>query len=108
MSIYENLQPIDLDEIHTYELASRPSKVTVADFASPVGENDSVRDFLGKLPNILAVQSLREIAVALKRARGRGKPVIWGLGGHVVSTGLSRIIIALMDRADVSAVAAHG
>ena len=108
MSIYENLQPIDLDEIHTYELASRPSKVTVADFASPVGENDSVRDFLGKLPNILAAQSLREIAVAIKRARSRGKPVIWGLGGHVVKTGLSPIIIDLMDRGYVSAVAANG
>ena len=34
MSIYENFQPIDLEKISTYELASRPSKVTTKDFAA--------------------------------------------------------------------------
>ena len=47
MSIYENVKPIDLAEIKTYELASRPSKVTVADFAASPAEHDTLRDFLG-------------------------------------------------------------
>ena len=90
MSIYENVKPIDLAEIKTYELASRPSKVTVADFAASPAEHDTLRDFLGKLPDILAVRSMRELAASIRRARDLGKPVIWGIGGHVIKTGLAR------------------
>jgi hypothetical protein len=108
MSIYEKLQPIELENINTYELASRPSKVTVGDFASPVDERDSLAGFLEKLPNILAVQSLREIAARVRRARDLGKPVIWGIGGHVVKTGLAPVLIDLMRRGFVSAVASNG
>jgi len=108
MSIYEDLRPINLDEVHTYPLASRPSKVTVADFAKPISEDSSLRDYLQSLPNILAVQNLRELATRIRRARGLGKPIIWGLGGHVIKTGLSPIIIDLMKRGLVSAIATNG
>lgn len=108
MSIYENFQPIDLENIKTYELASRPSKVTTENFARPVSENDSLRDFLEKLPDILAVRSLREIAKQIRRAKDSGKPVVWGIGGHVIKTGLAPVIIDLMNRGYVSAIASNG
>ena len=108
MSVYENLEPIDLSEIRTYELASRPSKVTVADFARPVDESETLKGFLDKLPNILAVQSMRELATRMRRARDASKPIIWGIGGHVVKTGLAPVIIDLMDRGFVSALAVNG
>ena len=73
MSVYKNLQPIDLNEIETYELASRPSKVTIKDFATPVLEDDSLTEFLDNLPNVLAVQSLRELTVRMLFT-GRAKP----------------------------------
>lgn len=108
MSVYENYAPIDLEKIKTYELASRPSKVTVKDFAKPVGANDSIKTFLDNLPNILAVQSLREIARQIRRARKLEKPIVWGIGGHVVKTGLAPILIDLMRQGYVSAIAANG
>ena len=108
MSVYKDLQPIDLTAVKTYELASRPSKVTVADFARPPGENDTVAEFLVKLPNILAVQSMKELAARLARARRLGKPIIWGIGGHVIKTGLAPIMIDLMERGFVTAVAVNG
>jgi len=108
MSIYDDLKPIDLSRIKTYELESRPSKVTVADFAVSPSEDESLSSFLGKLPDILAVRSLREVAAAIRRAREIGKPVIWGIGGHVVKTGLAPIIIDLMDRGYVTAIASNG
>lgn len=108
MSIYENFQPIDLEKISTYELASRPSKVTVKDFALPVGENDSLKDFLAKLPEILAVQSLREIARQIRRAGDLNKPVILGIGGHIIKTGLAPVLIDLMERGFVTAIAGNG
>ena len=108
MSVYKDLQPIDLTAVKTYELASRPSKVTVADFARPLSENDTVAEFLVKLPNILAVQSMKELAARLARARSLGKPIIWGIGGHVIKTGLAPILIDLMERGFVTAVAVNG
>lgn len=108
MSIYENFQPIDLEKINTYELASRPSKVTVENFAAPASADDSLKSFLDKLPDILAVKNLREIAGQIRRAKELNKPIVWGIGGHVVKTGLAPVIIDLMNRGFVSAIAANG
>jgi hypothetical protein len=107
MSIYP-IEPIDLAQIHTYDLASRPSKVTTDSFARSPAADDSLRDFLNKLPDILAVRSLRSIAVQIRRAKDLGKPIVWGLGGHVIKTGLSPVIIDLMERGYVTAIAGNG
>lgn len=108
MSIYKNLSPIDFDQIKTYELASRPSKVTVEDFAEPIDADDTLKEFLKKLPNILSVQSIREIAKQINRARQLQKPIVWGIGGHVVKTGLAPVIIDLMEKGYVTAIASNG
>jgi hypothetical protein len=108
VSIYEDIEPLGLEGVSTYPLASRPSKVAVEDFARPFGEDASLRDFLSSLPNILAVQSIREVAARMRRARELGKPIVWGIGGHVVKTGLAPLIIDLMRRGFVTGVAANG
>ena len=109
MSIYEDdVRPLGLDGVSTYPLASRPSKITIADFARPVEENATLRSFLQTFPNILAARHLRELAARMRRAREGGRPVIWGLGGHVVKTGLVPIIIDLMRRRYVNAIACNG
>jgi deoxyhypusine synthase len=108
MSIYKDLQPIDLSKVSTYPLASRPSKVTVKDFGTSITENSSLGDYLASLPNILAIQSLRGLATRMRRARDLHKPIIWGIGGHVVKTGLGPIIVDLIRRGFVTAIAANG
>src|SRR5437016_6726087 len=108
MSIYDDLKPIGLEQVSTYPLASRPSKVTVEDFAQPIAEDASAKDYLDSLPNILAVQSLRELAKQIRRARELGKPIIWGIGGHVIKTGLAPLLIDLMNRGYLTAIAANG
>jgi hypothetical protein len=108
-SVYEDdLRPLPLDKVLTYPLASRPSKVSLRDFAAPVREDATLRDFLGSMPNILAVQSLRELAARMRRARELRKPIIWGIGGHVIKTGLAPLLIDLMHRGFVTAVAGNG
>ena len=109
VSIYEDdMRPLSLEDVSTYALADRPSKVTVKDFARPVTADATLRDYLRSLPAILAVQSLREVAVAVRRARELRKPIIWGIGGHVVKTGLAAVIIDLMERGFVTGIAANG
>lgn len=97
-----------LETVKTYPLASRPSKVSLDDFARPVDCNASLETFLASLPNILAVQNLRKLARQIHRARSNGKPIIWGLGGHVIKTGLAPILIDLMKRGFLTAIAANG
>jgi len=109
LSIYDSdSRPISLKDVSTYPLTSRESKVTIKDFAAPITEGSSVREYLAALPNILAVQSMRDLAGQMRRARESGKPIIWGIGGHVIKTGLAPIIIDLMSRGFVSVIAGNG
>ena len=108
-SIYDDhLRPLDLGEVKTYPLASRTSKVKLTDFANPIAEDASLQSFLSNLPDVLAVQSLRQLTARIHRAHELKKPIIWGIGGHVVKTGLAPLLIDLMKRGLISAFAANG
>ncbi len=108
-SIYDDdFKPLELDKVKTYPLASRQSKVKLEEFAKPLSDDSSVNNFLDSLPSVLAVQSLRELGERIRRARELKKPIIWGIGGHVIKTGLAPIIIDLMKQGFVSGIAANG
>ena len=108
MSRYEDIEPTSFDEIETHELSSRPSKVTVDDFAQPLSGAESLDEFLAKFPNILAVESIRAVSDRIKAGKAKGRPIVWGIGGHVIKTGLAPVLIDLMNRGFVSAVATNG
>src|SRR4030095_1920664 len=108
MSVYDDLNPLSLDQVNTYSLSSRPSKVSLTDFAKPVSDNSSLSDFLDSFPTILAVKNLRELATRIHRARELNKPIIWGIGGHVIKTGLAPLLIDLMRKGFLTAIAANG
>ncbi len=107
MSIYR-VHPLELNRVRTYPLRSRPSKVSVSDFAKVSRSGASVLEWVESLPRILAGESFRAVVTALRRARQKRKPIIWGLGGHVIKCGLSPILIDLMRRGFVTAVAMNG
>ena len=108
-SNYNNdLKPLSLDKVSTYPLASRPSKVSLDDFAKPINADSTLKDYLASLPNILAVQNLRELSARINRAKEAQKPIIWGIGGHVIKTGLAPVIIDLMKGGFVTAIAGNG
>ena len=107
MGIYE-IQPIVLGGVRTYPIAGRKSKVSVRDFARPVGKNTSVRKFLDSLPAILAGQDLREVLSAIHRAKTLKRAMLWGIGGHVIKVGLGPLLIDLMRGGFVSGIAMNG
>ena len=107
MSIY-SIQPTTFGGVHTYPLASRKSKVSVRDFATPPTANASLKKFLDSLPNILAAEDLRQLLSAIHSARKQRKPVLWGIGGHVIKVGLGPVLIDLMKRGFVSGIAMNG
>jgi hypothetical protein len=107
MSIY-SIRPLTLGAVHTYPLASRKSKVSVRDFAKHPAANTSLTKLLDSLPNILAAADLRHLLHAIHTARKQRRAIVWGLGGHVIKVGLGPILIDLMNRGFVSAIAMNG
>ena len=98
----------DLSEIKTYPLKSRPSKARVEDFAKVCPANAPLATFLASLPDILAGADFKAVVRALVDARAGDGGILWGLGAHIVKTGLGPVIIDLMERGFVSAIAMNG
>ena len=107
MSIYP-VRPITLTGLRTYPLASRKSKVSIKDFAKPPASNAALSKFLDSLPHILAAEDLRVLLSAIHQARKSRKAILWGIGGHVIKVGLGPILIDLMRRGFISAIAMNG
>jgi hypothetical protein len=103
-----SLKPLALDEISTYPLSRRRSKVTQRQLARPHRPGARFSAFLDGLPAVLAGETLRALRDEMVRARSRRRPIVWGLGAHVLKVGLSPVLIDLMERGFVSAVALNG
>ena len=101
-------EEFDLSGVKTYPLRSRASKVTLAQFATPYTKGAGIDGWLKTLPSLLASSDFKAVVQALLAAREGGRAIIWGLGAHVLKTGLSPIIVDLMERGFVSAVATNG
>jgi hypothetical protein len=102
------IRPLTLDHVTTYPLASRPGKVSVKDFAGVVSSGASFREFVNSLPKILTGEGFRGVVEAICRARQKRKPIIWGLGGHVIKCGLGPVLIDLMQHGFVAGIAMNG
>jgi hypothetical protein len=101
-------EEFDLSGVRTYPLASRRSKARVEDFARAVTPDVTFRDWLASLPSILAGADLRRVVEAVRAARERDAALVWGIGAHVIKTGVSPVLIDLMRRGYVSALAMNG
>ena len=101
-------EEFDLSDVRTYPLASRQSKTRVEDFGRPVERGVPFKTWLDSLPHILGARDLRRVVDAMVAARRRNAGIIWGIGAHVIKTGVSPILIDLMRRGYVSALAMNG
>jgi hypothetical protein len=100
-------EEFDLAGVRTYPLNSRPSKARAEDFAEPLKPGASVRSLVDSLPDILAGADFKAITRAIVDARS-ASGVLWGVGAHVIKTGLGPVLIDLMERGFVSAIATNG
>ncbi len=107
-SVPGSFSPRSFADMRTYPLASRPHLVSVDDFAGLAAPDAGVDAFIDSLPGILAGKVLRQLIEAIARAHRAGHPVVCAMGAHVIKCGLSPVIIDLMERGIVSAVALNG
>jgi len=101
-------EEFDLSGVHTYPLSSRTSKTRAEDFAKPFERGGSFRSWFDSLPAILGAKDLHRVVQAIGRAHTRGAGIVWGIGAHVIKTGVSPVLIDLMKRGYVSALAMNG
>ena len=106
--MYTSVKPIDLGRVTTYPLAERRNKVSVQDFATVYEPRGGLRAFLDNLPKILVGQDFPAVVRAIVAARRADRPVIWGMGAHLIKCGLSPWIIELIRRGGISAIAMNG
>lgn len=104
------MSKLDLNQIDTYSLKERPSKVETKDFARPLDKTQAkvMWAFYESLPNILAARDLRALIGEIKRARKEGKPIMWGMGSHVLKTGMAPLLIDLMEEGYCTGIALNG
>jgi hypothetical protein len=100
--------PISLDEVKSYPLKKRPSKIKVDDFGDAWQPGGSMNQWLESLPKILAGNDFIEIVDRFVRAAASGKTIILAMGAHAIKVGLNPIILDLLNRRILSSIAMNG
>lgn len=99
---------LDFRDITTYSILERKSLVQVETFATPWRKGGSFAAFLQSLPAILAGKQFQQIVERVATAVRNERLVVLAMGAHVIKCGLSPLIIDLMERGIVSAIALNG
>jgi hypothetical protein len=102
------VKPLDPHGLKTHPLSSRKSLVSIEDFASVVFPDKAFDRFSSSLPNILAGRDFRLFLDRMQGARESDKPILFGLGAHVIKVGLNPILIDLMENGWISGLALNG
>ncbi|MFH1859829.1 MAG: hypothetical protein ABH870_02255 [bacterium] len=102
------MEPISLATVTTYSIRDRVSKVETNKFATPHVKGDGFSVFIDKLPDILKGKDFPALIEKIVSAYHAKKPVIFGMGAHVIKCGLSPIIIDLMKKGVVTTVSLNG
>lgn len=102
----------DLSRLHTYSIRKPKHvaslKVSIKQFARLSNPPKDFVRFLDGLPQVLAGQDLNKLINAIIRAYKSNRIIGVGLGGGIIKCGLSPIIIDLMKRGIIKAIAMHG
>jgi hypothetical protein len=99
---------IDPARLRRTSLYSRKSKVSFQGFASRVRKGRSFSSFLSGLPDYLAARDFRAVVDAIADAKGRGAPVLLGIGAHFIKVGLSPLLIQGLEKGLFDCVSMNG
>jgi hypothetical protein len=103
-----NVEPIDLKKVKTSSIKTRKNKVKISDFCLPYKTGSSVKQFLAGLPKILKAEDLLASANAIVTAKRNNKQCILAMGDSVIKVGLSPLVIQLMKKNIITAIAMQG
>jgi hypothetical protein len=99
---------LEFDQLRLYSRAERAHKVDTARLGGTPDRGVSFGVWLASLPGFLGAEALRAAVDAIVAARQAGRPVVFAFGGHVVKTGCTPLVVDLMERGIVTALATNG
>ena len=99
---------LDYSKLSTYSIQGRKSLVSRDDFAKPWTKGAGLGDLFERLPAILAGKDIRHVVDAIARAAQNKRQVCFGMGGHVIKTGMAPILIDLMEKGVITHLAMNG
>src|SRR5262249_26463109 len=102
------MEPFDLNNLKTYPLASRPSKVVVGDLGRPVPPSASIKSFIDSLPNQFGSVELRNLRDHIVRCHREKRTIAAAIGGHVIKVGCAPYLIDWIQRGIIQCVAMNG
>jgi hypothetical protein len=100
--------PLDWSRLRLKSRSEREHKVAVAALGRPTPPGCSFAEWAAALPGFLGVGELRAVVQAVVAARRAGRPVVFAFGGHVIKTGCAPLVIDLLERGLLTALATNG
>jgi hypothetical protein len=104
----KSYEPIDLSKLRVTSLDDRPSKVERSDLGATTPAGSSFNTWFNALPRQLTGASLRELVDRTATAIRGGRPVLLGMGGHVIKVGLAPLVCDLIRDGLLTAVVSNG
>ncbi len=102
------IEPIYLHQVRLTSLRSKMHKVKKNLFAKRWKKGEKFSYFLNSLPEILAGKDFKEVVLRVSEAVLKKRMVILGMGAHPIKVGLNPVLIDLMEKGVLKAVAMNG
>ena len=99
---------LDFSKVAAYSLDRYEPVVKAEQFARPLQENRSVRDYFQALSTCGSGQQFRNMIKILASMRRAGRPLLLGLGAGLIDEGMNSIIIDLINRSLITGIAMTG
>lgn len=101
-------KPIDPRRIKTYDIKRRRHKASATKMASLPEPGASAAGLLDSMPDYLGAVAFRRVVSAVVEAVRHDRPVVAAFGAHVIKVGCGPVIVDLIRRGVIKAIACNG
>ena len=99
---------LDWSRMRMKSRQDRVHKVAVDALGKATPPGCTFGDWFKALPDFLGASELHKVVAAIVAARRAGRPVVFAFGGHVIKTGCSPLVVDLICRGVITAIATSG
>lgn len=97
-----------MSDSRNVSISQRKSKVTIQEFSPVFLPSMNCGEMYKLFPEVLAGRDFKSLVRAVVSARRNDRPVIFMIGGHVIKTGVSPLLIQLIRENVITAIAMTG
>lgn len=101
-------KPLDWSRLNLKSRGDRAHKVETSRLGRLTPAGTRFADWLAALPGFLCADEFRRTVDAVVAARRARRPVVFAFGGHVIKTGCSPLVVDLIERGVITAIATNG